>query len=272
MTAWARYDGSAGSGGPYQVISHDDGGYDRSMGINYRSAGGVGWSAFAGNSAVLGAEPVVNGQWVFLAVVYDQLAKTVTYYINGIRKFVDNTELGEGHRFLYLGSNPSHGEYFTGAIDEVRIYGRALSADEVQRLGQTPSAEPTPSSSPEAQAVKFFDNGNILAVFNGAPCAPTFTTARDYLLTEISNYHWNNAQGEAPPGQIGLKSSTGVIYGPWEVTTRPGQGGVPHAYWIVNPKILLPAGTYTVTDSHPQSWSYNQASGCSMSLLTGIPR
>jgi hypothetical protein len=126
--------------------------------------------------------------------------------------------------------------------------------------------------SPAASPVKFFDNGNIQAVFNGASCAPTFTTNTDYLLTEIYNYHWNDAKGQAPPGQIGLKSSTGVVYGPWEVSTRDGQGGVPHAYWFANPKVLIPAGSYTVTDSHPQSWSYNAASGCSISWLTGIPQ
>jgi len=270
MTAWARYDGPE-SGGPIQVISHDDGGYDRSLGIDHRSSEGAGWSGFAGSAAVVGAVPVQIGQWVFLASVYDQQAKTVTLYVNGVRKQIENAELGTGHPFLYLGANPSFGEQFTGLIDEVRIYGRALSAAEIEGLRENAPVVPV-LPSPAASPVKFFDNGNIQAVFNGASCAPTFTTNKDYLLTEIYNYHWNDAKGQAPPGQIGLKSSTGVVYGPWEVSTRDGQGGVPHAYWFANPKVLIPAGSYTVTDSHPQSWSFNAASGCSISWLTGIPQ
>ncbi|PIQ27683.1 hypothetical protein COW36_07245 [bacterium (Candidatus Blackallbacteria) CG17_big_fil_post_rev_8_21_14_2_50_48_46] len=274
FAAWARYEGPAESGGPFQVISHDDGGYDRSLGIDSRGADGVGWSSFAGSAAVLGSVPVQNGQWVFLASVYDQQAKTVTLYVNGVRKVAENAELGKGHPFLYIGSNPSHGEHFTGLIDEVRVYGRALSASEIEALqGAAPlAASPQPSPLASQEPVKFFDNGNILAVLNGAPCAPVVTTTRAYLLTEINNYHWNDAKGQAPPGQIGLRSSTGVIYGPWDVSTRPGQGGVPNAYWYAQPQIVLPAGSYTVTDSHPESWSYNAASSCSMSWLTGIPQ
>lgn len=270
FTAWARYDGLE-SGGPFQVISHDDGGYDRSLGIDSRGAEGVGWSTFAGSAAVLGSMPIKAGEWVFLASVYDQTSKTTTLYVNGLRKVAENAEMGTGHPHLRIGSNPSFGEHFTGLIDEVRVYGRALSTAEIAGLhGQTPVPPVLPS--PVASPVKFFDNGNIQAVYNGATCAPTITTTQDYLLTEIYNYHWNDASGQAPPGQIGLKSNTGVVYGPWEVSTRDGQGGVPHAYWFANPKVLIPAGTYTVTDSHPQSWSYNAASGCSISWLTGIPQ
>jgi hypothetical protein len=114
MTAWARYDGPE-SGGPIQVISHDDGGYDRSLGIDSRSSEGAGWSSFCrlrcrcGRSA---SAKSVNG--VFLASVYDQQAKTVTLYVNGVRKQIENAELGTGHPFLYLGANPSFGEQFTG--------------------------------------------------------------------------------------------------------------------------------------------------------------
>lgn len=133
FTAWARYDGPA-SGGPFQVISHDDGGYDRSLGIDYRGADGVGWSTFAGSAAVLGSVPVKAGEWVFLASVYDQTRKTTTLYVNGTRKVAENAEMGGGHAYLRIGANPSFGEHFTGLIDEVRVYGRALNPTEIEGL------------------------------------------------------------------------------------------------------------------------------------------
>jgi hypothetical protein len=42
--------------------------------------------------------------------------------------------LGQGHEYFNIGSGPTFGEYFSGVIDEVRIYNRALSSDQVQSL------------------------------------------------------------------------------------------------------------------------------------------
>lgn len=272
MSAWARYTGPD-SDGPFQVISHDDGGYDRSLGIDTRGNTGRSWSTFVGSAGVLGStEKVEKNAWAFLTSVYDQKAKTVTLYVNGVRKRVENAELGGGHPYLYIGSNPSFGEHFTGDIDEVKIFGRALSPEEIQTMGGMPPA-PGPITLPVPAPIKFFDNGNIQGVLNGSPCAPTFTTDKAYLLTEIMNYHWNDAKGQTPPGKIGLKSSTGEVFGPWDITTSPGQGGVPNAYWYAKPiDTVLPSGTYTITDSQPDTWSYNPMSKCSMSWVSGIPK
>ena len=35
---------------------------------------------------------------------------------------------------------------------------------------------------------------------------------------------------------------------------------MPNAYWTVHPGEILPAGSYTVIDSHPASWSRNDGS------------
>ena len=147
MTAWVRYEGGDVSG-PLQVVSHDDGGYDRSMGIDKRgeNSGRWSWSTFAGSGEVMASGiPVEKGQWIFLATVYDQQAQTVTFYVNnsaksGLTSAIDSrtqlggASLGTGHPYLWLGGNPSYGEHFTGLIDEVRIYGRALSETEIKQL------------------------------------------------------------------------------------------------------------------------------------------
>jgi hypothetical protein len=134
MTAWARADNDS----PIrQVISHDNGGYDRSMGIDYRG-GGTGWSAFSGTGAVLGYHPVEVGEWVFLVVVYDQDTETVTLYVND-SSYEEMGSLGSGLDYTLIGSNPFHGEYFQGAIDDIRVYDRALSEDEIQQLFNQPA-------------------------------------------------------------------------------------------------------------------------------------
>lgn len=104
-----------------------------------------------------------------------------------------------------------------------------------------------------------FDNGNILAVSNG-PTQPTLVTlAATTHITRVVNYHYFN--GGELPGTIGLRHENGTLYGPWQTNGLVGQGGVANASWEAWPMVDLPAGTYTVVDSSPGTWSWNNASG-----------
>jgi hypothetical protein len=138
IVAWARAD----KGSPVkQVVSHDNGGYDRSLGIDSRG-GGTGWSAFCGSGYVLGFHPVTLGEWVFLAAVYDQNAGTVQLHVNDTTYEKDGV-LGSGYSTFLIGANPGYGEYFKGAIDEVRIYDHALSDSEIAALFMGDFSVPT---------------------------------------------------------------------------------------------------------------------------------
>jgi len=122
-----------------QIISHDDGNYDRSLGIDSRG-GSTGWSAFSGSGRVLGAFPAHTGKWTFVAVAYDQNAQTVMLYVDG-QTMSETGELGNGNSILRIGSNPGFGEYFSGTIDEVFFYDEALTKeqlDDIMRNGVSP--------------------------------------------------------------------------------------------------------------------------------------
>ncbi len=111
----------------------------------------------------------------------------------------------------------------------------------------------------EGTEQKIFDNGNIYGVTNG-PGSPTkFTLTQPTFITRIENYHYFN-NGRLP-GTITLVNSKGDQFGPWYATGTTGQGGVQNAYWVVRPNRILPAGTYTVIDSDPATWSTNPQSG-----------
>ena len=85
----------------------------------------------------------------------------------------------------------------------------------------------------------------------------------------MHTYHYYN--NNTPPGTIGLRSSTGVTYGPWQAEGTPGQGNVPNADWHVYIYELVPAGTYTIVDSNQLTWSQNSTSGyAGMSTVKGI--
>lgn len=110
---------------------------------------------------------------------------------------------------------------------------------------------------PAIPPVTVLDNGNIYKVFN-KPTRPTFfSLSYPALLTYIYTYHWNDARG-FKPGQIAVQHEDGTTYGPWKAIGKPGQGGVPNAYWESEPLVQLKAGTYTIIDSNPPSWSQNE--------------
>lgn len=116
MVAWVRPD----DGSPIkQVISHDNGGYDRSLGIDSRG-GGTGWSAFSGSGNVLGYHPVTIGEWAFIAAVYDQNAETVKLYVNDAM-YEEKGSLGPGWEHINIGTSPSYNEHFSGIIDELYL-------------------------------------------------------------------------------------------------------------------------------------------------------
>lgn len=81
------------------------------------------------------------------------------------------------------------------------------------------------------------------------------------FFSRVITYHWNNAEGTTDPGTVSLVDAEGNEYGPWQAEGQPGQGNVPNAVWEVRPDIILPAGTYTVLDSDPSTWSQNEETG-----------
>ncbi len=102
---------------------------------------------------------------------------------------------------------------------------------------------------------------NTLVRVDNDPISPT-TFALDHpsKITKIQTYHWNYGQGQTT-GTIALQDRAGKTFGPWQASGEPGMGGVPDAYWVVHPNVVLPAGEYTVIDSDPATWSQNSETG-----------
>jgi len=131
-------------------------------------------------------------------------------------------------------------------------------------LGLKPTAPaPGPATCPLSipSGGYIFDNWNVCGVKNGPTKDTTFTIDAPYLITFIATYHWNYGKGALPTKGISLKDSSGKVYGPWPVTTSAGSGGAANVNWECHPGITLPAGTYTVIDPDPATWSQNDASG-----------
>lgn len=86
---------------------------------------------------------IVPNEFQFVALTYDQASGIGTLYLNG--SIVAQSQLGSfvpltkgGLRIGYRPSNPgdwTYNRYFSGVLDELAIYNRALSSAEIQAIG-----------------------------------------------------------------------------------------------------------------------------------------
>lgn len=84
------------------------------------------------NQDIYGASSLPINTWSHLVATWD--GTTFRVYVNGTQ--VSSKALGQAivatTNPLRIGGNSTWGEYFSGKIDEVRVYNRALSQAEIQ--------------------------------------------------------------------------------------------------------------------------------------------
>jgi hypothetical protein len=107
---------------------------------------------------VIGSTDLRDGKWHHVAVVMypgsnPDVGKHVLLYVDGALDEVSqralreiDTEIGNADHGVWLGRNVSHdgrkdrredGGFFRGSLDEVFIFGAALSSEEVRQLMKT---------------------------------------------------------------------------------------------------------------------------------------
>jgi len=103
--------------------------------------------------------------------------------------------------------------------------------------------------------VELFTNYGYTPDGASGPTADTvFILGEESYITGVKTYHSGDYN---EPGTIGLLDESGVMYGPWDAVRAESYTTF---YWLVSPDIVLPAGTYTVIDSRPETWTYNTLS------------
>ena len=110
--------------------------------------------------------------------------------------------------------------------------------------------------------VTLFTNTNPGGVIPGATEPATFTvTSPPIHALVVATYHYVSPNGVPATGQVSLRGPDGKTYGPWPTTGTEGQGGIANAVWSADVDLTLSAGTYTVIDSDPATWSANEETG-----------
>ncbi|MFC1865049.1 LamG-like jellyroll fold domain-containing protein [Chloroflexota bacterium] len=126
------------------VIGHDNGGYDRSLNLHdnrygFGVAGGTGVAPHL--SSLIKLKDNLN-TWHWVAVSYDQAALTATFYADGSTQTVyanhvsgeDDATLGGLENFL--------GHTVDGLVDEVFMFNRVLSTEEIDQVCADLSNQP----------------------------------------------------------------------------------------------------------------------------------
>ena len=170
VTAWVKTSYSGGSWTANWAILD----FDRSEYFNVFIRGDSGKIGFSTTDSAgtikdsYGTTAINDGQWHLICVVYDGVDKII--YVDGVEdaRHVDahgKKNLGSGTtRYGIIGDgseatsyNGSRNNiYYDGAIDELDLYTRALSATEIDQIYTGQSIDPDSSTEPELWAYKNF--------------------------------------------------------------------------------------------------------------------
>ena len=168
-----------------------------------------GWQDVNSASAVATDTTRINdGQWHHVVAVLT-IGQGVTFYVDGVYSSstaMNLTNSGDNWANLTVGVNPYtyFGNYFTGSIDEVRVYNRALSAAEVSTVYQISGGGPAAT----------------LSSITVTPASPTVNPGGTQGMTATGNYSGGGTQNlssqvtwsSGTPG-VATVSSGGVVTG-----------------------------------------------------------
>lgn len=163
----------------------------------YGNAGGV-------DVAAIGTGALPLNAWTHLAATYD--GSTLRLFVNGAATASTPLPgpLTTSASPLRVGGNSVWGEYFSGLVDDVRIYGRALTAAEISADMGTPVA---PDTTPPVVA--------MTAPMGGATISGTFTLA----ATATDNVSVAGVQFLLDGAPLGAEVSAAPYYLAWDTNT-----------------------------------------------------
>jgi hypothetical protein len=192
----------------------------------------------SGWQEIYGSSSLPLNTWSHLAGTFD--GATLRLYVNGqpVTSRALNGQVLTTANPLRVGGNTEWGEYFSGRIDEVRVYNRALSQAEIQSDMDTPVgglAVPTltalsPTSGGVGTAVTLSGTGlsGATAVrFNGT-VQPAFTVVSDSEVTTTvpAGATSGPVQVVTPGGTATSAGSFTVVPVPTLTALSPTSGGV----------------------------------------------
>ena len=137
IVAWAKINSEHLEAGQ-AVISNDNYGWDRAI-LNWYDNG---WGIVDG-AGLTGYHPVSLNEWYFLVGIYNHETGLVRLQVNNT-VYEGSGYPGIGSTITNIGRTSHNTAYFDGSIDEVRIYNRVLSEEEITELKNYFNSSPQP--------------------------------------------------------------------------------------------------------------------------------
>lgn len=121
---------------PYQVVVGKSNGSDASNFRAFVNSGGALTLFWGSDGSAYSNGPNISANlWVDAVWGYDASSGQVFYGVNGVKTAITNSNHSVSNsQSVHIGNDTSGGYRFTGTIDDVRIYNRALSAAEIQEI------------------------------------------------------------------------------------------------------------------------------------------
>ncbi len=181
--AWVRTDTLAT--GLYKVMGHDDGAWDRTIGLDNRNPGNFRYTSFTGTANSGPVEntpgPVNTMDWTFLAATYDEAALSTTVYVDlnastTADPLVTVTELagfGIGWPTFAIGDiRPDvTSESWDGAIDNVFLYAGILTDEQIRNIRNLGKSAIVSTDIFAVTAWHLNPNGTVTLTWNSSPGA-----------------------------------------------------------------------------------------------------
>lgn len=135
MTAWVNP--ATAKGWSTVAIKQNTGGTDLTYGM-YAAEPGRGASGWIGRSSAAAAAALPLNAWTHVAMTYD--GRDMRFYRDGtlVATTPRTGAIPAGTGPLAIGSNAVWGEQFSGRLDDLRVYDRALTAAEVALVRDVP--------------------------------------------------------------------------------------------------------------------------------------
>ena len=199
--------------------------------------------------------------WSHLATTYD--GATLRLYVNGTQaaQLAIAGSILTSNSPVRIGGNGVWGEYFSGQIDEVRVYNRALTASEIQN---DMLRSITPDVTPPTITARTPTNG-AAGVNAGTSPTVTFSELMSSSTVNTTNVVLKDASNATVPATVTYNTTTNIAtvtpqaalqYGAtYTVTVKGGAGGVTDL-----------AGNALASDS---SWSFSVEASPPQVLVVG---
>ena len=182
---------------------------------------------------------IADTNWHHVAVTFTAATHLVNLYVDGVLKTTATKALeADGASHVVTVGNLQGSNTFSGVLDEVRLYSRALTLAQIQADMATPITPPGPDTTPPGDVT-----GLTATAVSATQINLSWTAATDNV--GVTGYHVERCQGTGCSTFAPIASPAGATFGDTGLTT-----GTSYSYRV---KAFDAAGNVSVNYSNTAS-------------------